>query len=390
MALPRALAALLLAALAGRRAAAAEDAGAGAGALAALRAAVAQDAGAGGGALAALRARLGAASHLDEVDSKQLASLVLAQGFALHSLAAKDLGREAAAAAAADTPAEPTAGLALVQLAQPVPAAGWGEFEPALCARLQNFGGAEGFRAAYLGGAACGAPGAAAASDALAWSAEAALTLECAPAAAAGAAGVLAGLGARRAGATLRCALAVATDAGPAAPGAGALLHRDVDLPPAPTRLAAAPALNALRVRLCNAAARRAGEAPAEARGEIDLHGLRLNGLPLVAGHQRAERAAPGADACAEHLFRVPRAALAEAFVLSGWLRLAPAGGDPAGGFGPGEQASVELQLGTFSLAPPAALGDAGAAEGGGAAARGWSWGPELTAALERRENYPF
>jgi hypothetical protein len=357
MALPRALAALLLAALAGRRAAAA-------------------DAGAGAGALAALRTRLGAASHLGEVDSKQLASLVLAQGFALHSLAAKDLGREAAAAAAADAPAEPTAGLALVQLAQPVPAAaGWGEFEPALCARLQNFGGAEGFRAAYLGGAACGAPGAAAASDALAWSAEAALTLECAPAAAAGAAGVLTGLVARRAGATLRCALAVATDAGPAAPGAGALLHRDVELPPASARSAAAPALNALRVRLCNVAARRAGEAPAEARGEIDLHGLRLNGLPLVAGHQRAEHAAPGADACTEHLFRVPRAALADAWVLTGWLRLAPAGGDPVGGFGPGEQASVELQLGTFSLAPPAALGDVGAAEGGGAApARGWSW----------------
>ncbi|GAB4818526.1 hypothetical protein N2152v2_005572 [Parachlorella kessleri] len=56
----------------------------------------------------------------------------------------------------------------------------WASFQPAVCLGLQNFGGAEGYRAAYLGPGPCGVPGSSVARE-LAWGSKVAFMLDCQP-----------------------------------------------------------------------------------------------------------------------------------------------------------------------------------------------------------------
>jgi hypothetical protein len=56
----------------------------------------------------------------------------------------------------------------------------WASFQPAVCLGMQNFGGAEGYRAVYLGPPPCGRPGSTASQE-VAWGSTAAFMLECRP-----------------------------------------------------------------------------------------------------------------------------------------------------------------------------------------------------------------
>ena len=112
------------------------------------------------------------------------------------------------------------------------------------------------------------------------------------------------------------------------------------------------------------------------ARGPtVTLSGLRLNGRPLLPDALAVPQAA-AAEGCAVRLLRLSSKVTGAraGFVLSGWLGLGgEAGGeagDAGGGFGVGEMASLELQLGSYHLLdaattrlfPGAAAGAAAAA----------------------------
>jgi hypothetical protein len=200
--------------------------------------------------------------HFGVVDAAQAATLALLLG----ALAK----REAAglhAGAAADGGLL-TAGRPFQQLGQPIPESHWGDFEPALCARLQNFGGAEGYRAMYLGNSPCAAAGNAASGQFI-WGSEASFTAECrleaaevAPAPAAGAAAPSTVAGRIQAAAakaadnfsaalqrSMRCSLAIASagGAGTGDPGSGAIVRHTRGV-----QLLGGAKLNAVRIRVCN------------------------------------------------------------------------------------------------------------------------------------------
>ncbi len=95
------------------------------------------------------------------------------------------------------------------------------------------------------------------------------------------------------------------------------------------------------------------------ARGaSISLASLKLNGRPLLPTALAVPQAA-AADGCLVQLYRLRKAAKGS-FVLNGWLGLTEGDGatgasnggfvGPAGAFGVGEMASVELILGEYSL----------------------------------------
>lgn len=95
------------------------------------------------------------------------------------------------------------------------------------------------------------------------------------------------------------------------------------------------------------------------ARGaSISLASLKLNGRPLLPTVLAVPQAA-AADGCLVQLYRLGKAAKGS-FVLNGWLGLTEGDGasgasnggfvGPAGAFGVGEMASVEVTLGEYSL----------------------------------------
>jgi hypothetical protein len=318
------------------------------------------------GLMQRLRERVGE-SPLGKMEPAQLAALVALSA----SLATKASG--GSLSRAASVPGHGV--LSLQQLGQEVPEGKWSDFEPALCARLQNFGGSAGYRAVYLGRSPCNAAGNAG-SEQLAWGKESALTVDCrllagdgtpalpspapAPATVAGRLQAAAAKAATDLSAalhrTMQCSLAVASEGGALASGAGsgALVRHSAGV-----QLVGGPKLNAVRVRLCNVPPSTI-QYPAALRGNnstVELHSLRLNGHALVGAPLRAAQAGGGPEGCRSHVFRVPARSLSEGFVLSGWMELEQG---VTGVWGVGEQSSVEIQFGEFTLGLHASLGAAG------------------------------
>lgn len=83
----------------------------------------------------------------------------------------------------------------------------------------------------------------------------------------------------------------------------------------------------------------------------LTMHGVRLNGRVLASSATIAASQVSSPEGCASYLYRVPSRALAEGFVLTGWLDLV-AGRGSAAAWGVGEMASVEVQLGATRLLP--------------------------------------
>ena len=221
-----------------------------------------------------------APSHLTAVEAKELAAAAALHGWVLGAAAGSAAAAAGDLALHAATGTQPTTSLnSLGMGGQAVDSPSWEAFKPHTCTRLQNFGNAEGYHAALLGGAPCAtlaarAPaGGAVTGDALRWGTAASFFLECsrggddggdggggepggldgggggvlggmlqagAAAATKAAAGVAAALDVRR-----TCRLALTS--GGAGSGASAHLEHSFERP-----LLGAPKINALRLRLCN------------------------------------------------------------------------------------------------------------------------------------------
>eukprot|EP00887_Chlorella_sp_A99_P001166 scaffold14.g1166.t1 len=249
---------------------------------------------------------------------------------------------------------------------------------------MQNFGNADGFRAAMLGPGQCPS-GASAATEAAGWGGRAAFTLDCSapvsslaaqaqPEAASTAADAgsrqgeqqaawswgATAVGLRRAAA---CQLAIVSDS-----GRGVLLAYAVERP------LLGPQLNALRVRVCNIAPStlQRPAAPGPGGTRIVLRAVRLNGRQLLPAAGLAADAAADTAGCVQQLVHVPGRAVARGFVLTGQLLLedgaAGGGSGAAGGWGVGEQSSVSLELGEYKLLDAASTKLLGALAGAGQA----------------------
>jgi hypothetical protein len=288
-------------------------------------------------------------------------------------------------------------------------------FDGEWCLRLQNFANAAGYRSVYLGGVPCsgssprGATAPATTTPATAmlhWNSEAAFSLDCStavlkapnavPSTENNAAseeeeeesflsGVSAMLHAARVKAssefsaalhsgfekkTMECSLAVSVSGEPytpqsqvSEPGSGTVLHSSQTLP-----VFNPHKLNALKIRICNMPAvfpisgggggGGSGSSTSTSSSTsplINLHGLKVNNRHLAID---ALQVHPSKD-CHVAFIRLPTRALADGFILNGYVTLEK-GGAPAGVYNVGEMASVEMQIGSLRLLSTAVDGAAG------------------------------
>ncbi|KAL6771171.1 hypothetical protein ACKKBF_B34220 [Auxenochlorella protothecoides x Auxenochlorella symbiontica] len=293
------------------------------------------------------------ASDLARLDPKVLAAAAALQGWALASLLKKKEGV--------------TSGLQRLRYPLPLPDPQWPAFDPALCLRLQNFGGGEGYRSVYFAQAACD-PDTSLSAEGLLWGGAAAFGLDCTLHGSEGEGGEGAGsppapeqtwLGSVVSSLhhTRACTLAVATEA-----GEGSMLTQSAPLP-----ALGGPEINAMSLRLCNTALGRGGEGaqPAVA-ADFLLRRLKLNGRPLLPPEGMPAPSVPLAAGCASQLYHVSPRALSAGFSLDGALELGS--GPPVPGTGVGAHASLEIALGNYGLVSAAASYLRG---GGGAGAKG-------------------
>lgn len=195
------------------------------------------------------------ASFLSKTDPKILAAAALAQGWILSSVL-KKFGHDEGSVSG-------PALLDRLKYPLPLPDPQWSAFEPALCLRLQNFGGAEGFREAYLFQGPCNLTDLAPRNGAdLSWGGAGTFGLDCslqesdersglAPAPEPETDGDDVNAGSWLAGLSLpthrrTCTVGIASPA-----GSGTVFGFSQDLP----RLGA-PEMNAMSIRLCNRSVR--------------------------------------------------------------------------------------------------------------------------------------
>jgi hypothetical protein len=328
---------------------------------------------------------------------------------------------------------DPSRHITFTKLGLSLPDSMTSHFEGEWCLRLQNFANAAGYRSVLLGGVPCNgisissssavaaklfpqtqvaattAPPTPPATAVLHWNSEAAFSLDCGikephlePSQEVEESiysGISAMLHAARAKAsseitaalqakTMECTIAVSAAAaagtssgisGSENTSSGAVLHSSQTLP-----LFNAHKLNAIKIRICNIPIQTAGPAisnptpttsgvstigaTGSPTGLINVHGIKVNNRPLIVdslqGHPSNE--------CHVALVRLPTRALADGFLLNGYLTLEKGGstnGSTDGSsavYNVGEMASVEMQIGSLRLLSTSVDGAAGEEEEGG------------------------
>jgi len=293
-------------------------------------------------------------------------------------------------------------------------------FEGEWCMRLQNFANAAGYRSVYLGQAPCNSVGTMGAmtkslpqtqgllsttpspppplaAAMIRWNSEAAFSLDCgikSPVVDPSGedkdnedsqgesfySGVSAMLHAARTKASseltaalqaksMECSLAVSVSGGEIAPqsshsqssgGSGTVLHSSLTLP-----VFTSHRLNAIKIKICNLPVHSLGgstvtttTSPPGATPSINLHGLKVNNRHLAIDSLQGHPS----DDCHVALVRVPTRALADEFVVTGYMTLGKGNtvGTNTALYNVGEMASVEMQIGSLKLLSSSVVGASG------------------------------